>query len=247
MKKTAWRLAVIIMIAAAATSQAYDNGDVQTWLKAEATGKITERLSFKIEEEMRYGDNSRELYDEETLLLGTYTVTDWLKVGLGYRMVQERKEKTVRSPKTESDGTVSYAPVGDGDHYWQNEGRPTGELVFSKKMAGWSLEDRARFEWRMKDDGKDDYLRFRNRLKVKSPYKLTDLKINPYIAWEAFYEDKDGISGSDRLNRHRYYLGANAQVTERIKGGLYYLLQTDRDGNDWKTTNVLGLEFTASF
>lgn len=247
MKKTTWLLAVTIMLGAAATSQAYDDGDFQVWLKAEASGKITDTLSVKIEEEMRYGDSGSELYDEETLLLGTYTVTDWLKVGLGYRIVQERKEKTVVSQKTASDGTVSYSPVGDGDHYWQNEERPTGELVFRKNIAGWVLEDRTRFEWRMKDDGKDDYLRFRNRIKVKSPYKLTDLGINPYAAWEAFYEDKDGLSSSDKLNRHRYYLGVSAKFSDRIKGGLYYLLQTDRDGDDWKSTNVAGLEIAASF
>jgi len=247
MKKTACLLAVTIMLGATATSQAYDDGDFQFWLKAEASGKISDSLSVKIEEEMRYGDSGSELYDEETLLLGTYTVNDWLKVGLGYRIVQELKYKTVVSPKTGSDGTVSYSPVGDGDHYWQNEKRPTGELVFSKRIAGWGLEDRTRFEWRMKDDGKDNYLRFRNRLKVKSPYKLTSLAINPYAAWEAFYEDKSDLSGSDKLNRHRYYVGVSAKLSDRLKGGVYYLLQTDRDGDDRKNTNVVGLEIAASF
>lgn len=247
MKKTSRVFVATIMLSAVATSQAYDDGDFQVWLKAEASGKVSESIAVRIEEEMRYGDSGSELYDEETLLMGTYTVNDWLKMGIGYRIVQERKEKTVVSPKTASDGTMTYSPVGDGDHYWQNEEQPTGELIFSKKLAGWGLEDRARFEWRMKDDGKDDYLRFRNRIKVKSPYKLTGLAINPYAAWEAFYEDKDGLSSSDKLNRHRYYLGVSAKFTDHINGGLYYMLQTDRDGDAWKNTNVAGLEIAASF
>jgi len=235
------------MVAIPVVSKAYDDGDFQVWLKASASGKLGNGLSVKIEEELRIGDNASELYDEETLLLATYPATDWLKVGLGYRIVQERKNKTVVTPKTEADGTVTYSKVGDDDHYWQNEQRPTGELTFHKKVAGWGLEDRTRFEWRMKDDGKDDYLCFRNRLKVKSPWKLTALAINPYVAWEAFCEDKDGLSGSDKWDRHRYYAGVSVKFSEHLKGGLYYMLQTDRHGDGWRKDNVAGLEIGAGF
>lgn len=247
MKSKVWLNALAVMLGTAASGLAYDDGDFQVWLKAEASGSLSEKWSVKIEEELRYGDDAGELYDEETLLMGTYKAADWLKVGLGYRIVQERKEKTVVSPKAAADGSISYEPVGDGDHYWQNEERPTAELTFSKKVDGWTLEDRTRFEWRMKDDGKDDYLRFRNRLKVKTPWKITNWEMNPYAAWELNYEDKDGLTGSDKLNRHRYYLGVSGRISDRIKGGVYYMLQTDRDGDDWKNTNVAGLEIAASF
>lgn len=247
MNKTAYLLIAALVLNAVVTGNAYDDGDFQLWLKGEVSGKVSDSFSIKIEEEMRYGNDAGELYNEETLILGTHKINDWLKMGIGFRMVQERKEQEVVTPKTTDDGTVSYFPVGDGDHYWQNEECPTGEFVFGKKIAGWGLEDRTRFEWRMKDDGKDDSLRFRNRLKVKSPYKFTALDINPYAAWEVFYEDKDDLSGSDKLDRHRYYLGASASLSERIKCELYYLLQTDRDGDYWKDTNVAGLEIGLSF
>jgi len=247
MKKTAGLLVVAIMFAAPATSKAYDDGDFQVWIKAGASGSLSNGISIKIEEEVRYGDDGSEFYDEETLLLVTIPATDWLNIGLGYRIAQERKNKAVVTPGTADNGTISYSNVGDGAHYWQNEERPICDLVFHKKVSGWGVEDRTRFEWRMKDDGKDDYMRFRNRLKVKSPYKLTNLAINPYAAWEAFYEDKDELSGSDKLNRHRFYIGVGAKLSDHIKGGLYYLLQTDRNGDNWKNTNVAGLEIAASF
>ena len=247
MKKTIWLSILMIILAAAATGRAYDDGDFQLWLHAKTSGKITDVLSVKVEEEIRYGDDASQLCDEETLLLGVCRVNDWLKVGLGCRFVQERKEKTVVSPKTAPDGTVTYSAVGSGDHYWQNEKRPTADLVFGNNFAGWGLEDRVRFEWRMKDDGKNDYLRFRNRIKVKSPLRLTELKIRPYAAWEAFYEDKDELSGWDKLDRHRFYLGATAKLSDRIKSGLYYLLQRDRAGDDWKQAHVAGVEIAASF
>jgi len=247
MKNITYVLIMVFVLNCAVAGNAYDDGDFQLWLKGEVSGRVSDSFSVKIEEELRYGDDAGEFYDEETLLLGAYRVNDWLQIGIGYRIIQERKEKEVVTPQTADDGTVTYSSVGDGDHYWQNEERPIGEFVFSKKIAGWSLEDRTRFEWRMKDDGKDDYPRFRNRLKVKSPYKFTDLDINPYAAWEVFYEDKDGLSGSDKLNRHRYCLGASAKLSDNIKCGLYYLFQTDRDGDDWKETNVAGLDVSFSF
>ena len=166
---------------------------------------------------------------------------------MGYKVVQERKNKTVVTPKTASDGTVTYSSVGDGDHYWQSEERPFGDLVFSTKVAGWKLEDRTRFEWRMKDDGNDAYLRFRNRIKVKSPWKWSSVGINPYAAWEANFEDKDSLSGSDKWDRHRCYIGFGAKLADHLSGGLYYVLQLDRSGDDWNSVNGAGLELSVKF
>ncbi len=239
-------LAIVALMTLTGGLRASDN-DTQLWLKFYAEGKLGAGFSVKLEEEMRYQDNASELYDEETLLWVGYHVNDWLNVALAYRLVQERKNKPVVTPKTGTDGDVRYADVGDGDHYWQNEQRPTAEVTFKHKLAGWSLDDRVRFEWRMKDDGKDDYARFRNRIRAKSPWKFTDHKINPYLAWETFYEDKDGLSGSDKLNRHRLYAGLGAKLVGPVKGGLYYMMQNDRAGSGWDTLHVAGLELGASF
>jgi len=247
MKRILGVLLVTGMLAAPTVSWGYDDGDSQIWLKGGVSGKLGNGLKLKFEQEMKYGDDCSEFFDEETAFAAEYKCTDWLKIALGYKVVQERKNKKVVTPKTADDGTVSYSDIGDGDHYWQNEERPFGDLVFFTKVAGWKLEDRTRFEWRMKDDGKDDYLRFRNRLKVKFPWKMTALAVNPYVAWEAFYEDKDSLSSSDKWDRHRYYVGVSAKLSDHFKGGLYYLLQTDRSGDDWKDTNVVGFEISAIF
>lgn len=235
------------MIAVPAVTYAYDDGDFQVWLKAEVSGKLENGLIIAAEEELKYGDNASEFYDQETALSVGYAVNSWLKIGVGYKVVQERKNKTVVTPKTASDGTVTYSSVGDGDHYWQNEERPFGDLVFSTKLAGWKLEDRTRFEWRMKDDGGDAYLRFRNRVKAKSPWKWTKFDINPYIAWEANFEDKDGLSGSDKWDRHRGFIGFTMSLYDRLNGGLYYCLQADRSGDDWNKSNVAGFELGVKF
>jgi len=247
MKKKVGLLFMTLVLALPLVSFAYDDGDFQLWLKGGSSAKFDNGISVKIEEELKYGDSASEFFDEETAISIAYKVNDWFKAGVGYKVVQERKNKTVVTPKTASDGTVSYSNVGDGDHYWQNEERPFGDLVFSTKLAGWKLEERARFEWRMKDDAGDDYLRFRNRVKVKSPWKLSTLQINPYVAWEAFFEDKDELSGSDKWDRHRCYVGLGTKLSKHIKGGVYYLAQFDLKNDEWKTANVAGLELSINF
>jgi hypothetical protein len=225
-----------------------EDGDAQLWLKFYAEGKLPRGFSVAVEEELRYQDDMREFYDEESYFIVKFDATDWLNIGLGYRVVQERKNKTVYTAKTADDGSRSYGAVGDGDHYWQKEERPTIEVTLKTKLDAWSLDDRNRFEWRMKDDGGDAYLRYRNRLRVKSPWKLTALKINPYAYAEGFVEDKPGLSGGDMFNRYRLATGVAGQFTKNIKSGLYVMMQSDRASEGgWDRFGVAGFELGASF
>lgn len=241
-----WTL-ITLLLAGAGAAQAYDDGDRQLWLKFFGDGKLADGFKVKFEESLYYGDDASEFYNQETYLLASYEAANWLSVGLGYRLVRELKTATVLTPKTADDGSVSYGKVGEGDHYWQAEERPTLELVAKQTLSGWGFEDQVRLEWRDKDDGKDDYLRFRNQIKVKTPWSFTALAINPYVAWEANYEDRDDLSGADRWNRHRYSAGVSAKLTKTLRAGLYYLRQDDRSGDDWRTYHVGGVDLGASF
>jgi hypothetical protein len=223
-------------------------GDTQLWLKFFSEGKLPNGFSASLEEELRYKDDASEFYDEETFLTLKYDVANWLNIGIGQRVVQERKNKSVYTSKKQDDGSLSYSKIGDGDHYWQNEQRPTLDVTLKTKLASWSIDDRNRFEWRMKDDGGDEYLRYRNRLRVKSPWKLTALKLNPYAYGEGFVEDKPGLSGSDKFNRYRLAAGVSAQFAENIKGGLYAMMQSDRGKvSGWDRFGVIGVDMGVSF
>jgi len=223
-------------------------GDTQLWLKFFAEGKLPNGFAANVEEELRFHDDASEFYDEESFCMLKCDVNDWLNIGLGHRVVQERKNKPVFTSKQKDDGSVSYTEVGDGDHYWQNEQRPTLDLTLKIKLASWRIDDRNRFEWRMKDDGGSDYLRYRNRLRVRSPWKLTALALNPYAYGEGFVEDKPGLSGSDMFNRYRLATGLSAQFAENIKGGLYAMLQSDRGKvSGWDRFGVIGVDMGVSF
>ncbi len=235
-----------VLLMAAGRARAED-GDFELWLKFFAEGGLGAGFSARIEEELRFRDDAGEFYDEETLLMVGCDVTGWLNVAAGMRLVQERKNKTVATPVKQADGTLGHVPLGDGDHYWQDEQRPTADVTLKWKVAGWRLDDRLRFEWRMKDDGKDDYMRYRNRIRVRSPWQWTRLALDPYVSWEAFVEDRDDLSGGDRFNRHRGQAGLGAGLGRNIRAGLYYALQCDRADSGWDKLHIAGIEIGACF
>ena len=218
---------------------AYDDGDWQLFLKAEAGGKTECGLEPKVEQELRYGDDMSEYYYTETYLSLGYKVTDWFKPVLGFAQIYER----VNTARYQESGEA-YSQKSD--HYWKQEQNPRLDLYFSTKLKDWGLEDRVRMEYRNKDDAAN-YMRYRNRIRVKSPWEWTSVKLNPYVAWEMNYEDDSDKEASDRLNRHRLYAGMGAKLGKQWKGGAYYMYEDNKKAGEWTHLNVLGLELAASF
>jgi hypothetical protein len=232
-------LIVAGVFASGVVAMAYDDGDWQFWGKFEAGGKIEGGLEPKIEQEARYGDSMSEFYYTETYLSLGYKVTDWFKPAIGFAQIYERENKPI------------YSKTGDtysekSDHSWKQEQDTRVDLNFSTKAMDWGLEDRVRMEYRDKD-GAHSYMRYRNRIRVKSPWEVTPIKINPYAAWETNYEDDSEKNSEDRWNRHRIYAGVGAKFGKQLKGGLYYMNEQNKKAGEWTDVNVIGLEVGASF
>jgi hypothetical protein len=219
---------------------AYDDGDWQVWVNASAGGKVAGELGVRLEEETRIGDDMAEYYEQHVMLMFDYPVTDWLQVGLGDREVSSRANQIIYTASTK-DGKTTYAEKSD--HYWKKEDRPTLDLVFRWPLGKWGFDDRVRLEYREKD-GEDSYFRYRNRIRAKSPWKWTALAVNPYVAWEANYSDKE--QGSD-WDRHRFYAGVIAKLTKNTKGELYYCLQRDKVTPGWRDYNIAGVAVGVGF
>ena len=233
-------LYAMIIIAAAAAASAYDDGDSQAWIKLGLSGKLLSNVTVKAESEFRYGDDASEFYEQYTLLGVDYTATEWLKIGLAHQEIASLKQTANWSQKV-TDGMETYSKVSDT--YWTQEERPTLDITLSEKLAGCGLEDRVRVEYRMKEN-EDEYFRYRNRIKAKTPWKWTEYKINPYTAWEVYYSDKDTDPDWDR---HRFYAGATFNLYKALKADLYYCLQRDLKSGDWTDVNVAGLGISAAF
>ncbi len=195
---------------------AWAENDWEYWSHYEVGGSINEDLDFRVKPELRYDDNFSNHYYTHFDIGLDWKVKDWFILSPYYRHVNEKKK---------------------GD--WKVEYRPHLNAIFKWKLLGLSFDDRNRLEYRIKED--KEFFRYINKLTVKLP-KVTQLKIQPYIAEEPFYD-----FDANELNKNRVYAGVNFKVVKNLKGGLYYILESRKSKEDWTNVGILASSLSYSF
>ncbi|MDD5347612.1 MAG: DUF2490 domain-containing protein [Candidatus Omnitrophica bacterium] len=193
-------------------------------LPEDVQAKLSPRWEAKLEVESKYRNDMSEYYDLEFMPWVAYRFTDWFKLGMGWRELYSRKA---------------------GSHNWDVEHRPLTDFMFSKKLDAWKVEDRIRVEHRDFEHTKN-YYRYRNRLRLTAPWAWTRRAINPWVAWETYYEDcldRD----SDRWNRNRYFVGLGAKLSKSVKVGCYHYWERVLKSGVWKSNNELGFDISLMF
>ena len=211
----------------ASSAPAYEDGDWQFWQTDTVSGKLTDNLKASMEAEFKWGDDCSEFYYAHADISLDYRINDMFSLGVAFREAYELNTGT------------------EEENDWYNEHRPMINGSIAWKWGDFKFKNRARVEFR-NFEIKDDRIRFRNKLGIKSPWKWTELNINPYIEDEIFLEeDKDGIY------RNRLYAGIGLELMDAgwgvLKGTLYYLWQADDTDDGWKNTNVCGLKLKLGF
>ena len=200
-------------------SFAFDDNDFQYWNTESVSWKIGQDWKAKLEEEFRFGNDGGHFYYQHSDLGFTYSgFADWLDLGINYRHIFEEK---------------------NGE--WPRERRPHLNITLKGKMDDWAWSCRARFEYRDKDNSNDGW-RYRNKLTLKAPLKITRFEIQPYIADEIFVDfDKDD------LTRNRFYSGFSMKLFKNLKGEIFYLWQRSKKDDKWVDAHVLGTKLKFSF
>lgn len=199
------------------------DGDFQYWNTELLQGKISEKIGAYLEAEFRFGDDASEFYYQHTHFELPISINDWLEIGPAYRQVWEKWTKT------------------DEKEDWYAEYRPMVDVIFKQEWNGWKFSDRNRFEYRMFEIDKDDLFRYRNKITIKSPWKWTAWKINPFISDEFFIQQNDGF------NKNRFYVGIGLTFFEQLKGEIFYLWQITDQKDDWIDYHVLGTKLKLEF
>ncbi len=209
-------------------------------LHADASGKLGQDWEGKVETEVKFRNNMSEYYDLEAMPWVAYRLTEWFRMGLGWRELFSRKDAEIFSGEVTSDSeTPSLRRVSD--HYWWVEHRPLTDFMFAAKPWHVTLEDRVRVEFR-NFQGQPGYFRYRNRVRFRPPWTWTKAELQPWLAWEAYYEDNRDWAAGDRLNRHRLYVGLAAKLTGTVRVGSYYYWERVLLSGAWVSNNEIGLE-----
>lgn len=224
-------MAALGVISLFATAQAAEK---QVWLKQSIEGApFTEgdwkNLEVKVEQEEKFNDER--FIDSETLIMLGWKMNPYLSVYLGDRWVYER-----------SHGKGKLKP----------EQRPTLDLCLAApEFYTLKLDFRSRFEYRDKHNS-DAYMRYRERLRLRTSWSVTDFKLSPFLSEEIFFSDKTGTDKSDLMDRSRAQLGVAFKPIPSVKGlsaNVYYMVQHDMSNHSstWTPTNVFGLELGYKF
>lgn len=202
-----------------AKAYAYDDGDFQVWNTDVEEFKINKDSKLAFEEEFRWADNANEFYYHHYDVGFFYNLEKWLNIGGGYRHVYELKK---------------------GRFKLENEPYLTATLLADLK--GFKIEDRSRMEYRHFDYQADSW-RYRNKVTVKLPWKWTKAEIQPYVSDEILI----GFSKIKELNQNRFYSGLSMNLTNNLKGEIYYMLQSSKSAGKWVDANVLGTKLKLAF
>jgi len=197
---------------------AYDDGDFQVWHIENQEFKINKNSKLAFEEEFRFGNNAREFYYQHYDIGFAYLFTKFFEFGGGFRQIYEKKSGK-----------------------FKEENSPFIKATLKWLFFGLDFDDGNRFEYR-NFDYSPDLWRYRNKLTLKFPWKLTSFEIRPYLADEIFFDFEDAT-----LSRNRFYSGFGFKMFKNVGGEIFYLLQTTKGSDVWTDANVLGTKIKISF
>lgn len=188
---------------------------------------ITE-LEFMFEQDLEFNDHW--LYISETMPEIGYRLAPWFKFMVGHRLMREHVAR-------------------DG---FATEHRPTLDLHFyAPEFLTLRLDWRCRFEYRDWEH-RQPYMRYRERIRVKTSWSITDFRISPYISEEALFEDKPKGDDADLFDQNRATIGVSFTPIPShpdFSCALYLLVMHEmRDhSSTWDPVNVFGLEMAYEF
>jgi len=212
-------LVMALLLIVTVMAYAYDDGDFQVWNTDVEEFKINSNSKIALEEEFRWGDNANEFYYHHYDAGVFYNLKKYLNIGGGYRHIYELKKGKF---KQESDPYITATLLWD--------------------IKGFKFEDRNRIEYRY-FDYQADSSRYRNKITMKLPWKLTKIGIQPYLSDEFFVS----FGGTNQFNQNRFSSGIGMNLTSNVKAEAYYMLQAAKSSGKWMDTNVLGTKLKIAF
>jgi opacity protein-like surface antigen len=122
---------------------------------------------------------------------------------------------------------------------WLVENRPYVEAYYARMFGGFRFSSRSRFEFRTFDYKEND-VRFRNCFNLDLPWKISPLKLQPYIEEEFFYS-----FDNERIDMNWLGFGLSWKPAKGVKLKLGYRWNYFRIGDDFQNRHVLatGINF----
>ena len=207
-----------LLLALVCNAQAYDDNDFQVWNTDVEEFKIDKNSKIALEQEFRWGDNASDFFYRHYDAGYFYKLNSNLQVGGGYRYIQSKV-----------------------NNKFKPENEPYVSAALSGEFMKCAIDSRSRLEY-MDYNYQSDAWRYRNKFTIKSPWKFTEMEIQPYLTEEIFIRFSGG-----GLNQNRLGGGLSLNFVKNVKAELYYMLVSSKSKGRWTDSNVLGTKLKVAF
>ena len=223
MKKFFFSLFAVIILFSANFSQTPPERDFQSWNDIQISfpiiktkdknDKEVEKLSFFVSGALRFRQNISRFADE--------------RIGAGFDIYVNKYVSV--SPSYLYRAGQPFAGRKEYEH------RLRFDVNLEKKWSAFSIRDRNRIEYRIRNS-RSDSVRYRNRIQLRVPVKSEGKEIfTPFVGTEPFYDFQEKA-----WTRNEFSAGVSRKFSSNASGDFYYMLQSNR-GNVLKTINILGI------
>ena len=178
-KRNASLIALFMM---ALTARAWDGSENQLWMNGDVSGKLAEKVSLKLSEQIRYVEEGDLFSYKHTDLCATYGFSTAWKFSAGFRHIYTRKSAAAD---------------------WTNKEMVHFNAINTLPVAGLDFKTRMRLCYTEADN--TDYLMdVRPEFCLMPTKGFTDWKLKPYLSDEIFYNLNE-----THLYRNRVSVGLN--------------------------------------
>ena len=178
MKLNTKRIIAATLLITAAGAHAWDSNENQIWLDGSLSGKISDKLSLKLGEQIRYKNEGDFFCYKHTDLCTAYKFGKPLTLSVGFRHMY-----TLKNPAAS----------------WANKEMTHVNAINTLSFAGMDFKTRMRFCYTEADN--TDYLMDVRPLFCLAPSKgFTDWKLKPYISDEIMYNLNETHLYRNRVN-----------------------------------------------
>ena len=195
------------------------NADWQLWPEINLSVALNERVSLLAFGTLHVGQDVSDLNEEQAGVGLKFALNKYFSLSPAYRY--SRGQPPGRSHVREHRGFLDF-----------NARMPLGDKF--------QLSDRNRGEIRRINGVTSG--RYRNRLQIERPFRISEHKVIPYLADEVFYDTRFHI-----WNRNRIYAGVRVPLNKHFGVDGYFLEQHDVRDQPFRTRHVIALSLKLDY
>jgi long-subunit fatty acid transport protein len=199
--------------------------DAGMWNTLSVEKEFSEKFSLAIDEEFRLKENFSMLNLFYTNVGINYKITERIKVGLTYRLIEKWKYE---------------------GQYFSFRHRLMFDLGYKYKFNRWAISYRSRVQSELRDIYTSEYGKvpewyWRHKIEVK--YKRGDY--SPYVGSEWRYQitDPRNYESDAGWYRARFFAGFDYDINKRNTIGIYYLIQREFGLVERQHLYILGVQY----